>query len=104
MGNHLIDDDARSPVVPKVAPSPPDAENRGAKPLVTTELPSLTTCQIQQVPPIQQSGTHLSGLVTSKLWAAIRPCSSLSCITRAARLRLQHGIRARCASSSFSPF
>ncbi|KAK4118877.1 hypothetical protein N657DRAFT_325621 [Parathielavia appendiculata] len=56
------------------------------------------------VPPIQQSETHLSGLVTTKLWAAARPCSSLSCTARAARLRLQYGVRARCASSSFSPF
>ncbi|KAK4121460.1 hypothetical protein N657DRAFT_107129 [Parathielavia appendiculata] len=51
---------------------------------------------LSAVPPIQQSRTHLSGLVTTKLWAAVWPCSSLSCITRAACLRLQHGVRAWC--------
>jgi hypothetical protein len=35
------------------------------------------------IPSIQPSGTHLSGLVTTKLWAAVRPCASLQAASAA---------------------
>ncbi|KAK4129290.1 hypothetical protein N657DRAFT_639883 [Parathielavia appendiculata] len=47
MGNHSIDDDARYFCTSKQLPPLPDPENPSAKPFVTSEMPSLTTCQIQ---------------------------------------------------------
>ncbi|KAK4103237.1 hypothetical protein N658DRAFT_494570 [Parathielavia hyrcaniae] len=50
MGHHSIDDELSLCCSKNHSRHFPDPENYGAKPVVTPELPFLTTCQIQQQP------------------------------------------------------